>query len=180
MPELTSNIEINAQIKTDIDRIVETIGRGEHAVIPILMQLNQENSSYEKELLTIFSQIKDQAIKPLKEILSDFEQNPTLRRLAARTIGKLRFTTLVSALDNCVRNDPDWVTRYEAAVALGLTGTYRAVDALKKGLVDDNWSVRRASVSSLGLIGDKSSADLIITCLNLTGSPINIVSESSG
>ncbi|MFX1253796.1 MAG: HEAT repeat domain-containing protein [Promethearchaeota archaeon] len=138
---------------------------GKHAVIPILMQLNQENSSYEKELLAIFSQIKDQAVQPLKEILSDFEQEPTLRRLAVRTIGKLKFITLVPVLDNCVRNDPDWVTRYEAAVVLGITGTYQAVDALKKGLVDDSWSVRRASVSSLGLIGDRSSADSIITCL---------------
>ncbi|MFX0065060.1 MAG: HEAT repeat domain-containing protein [Candidatus Hermodarchaeota archaeon] len=67
---------------------------GKHAVIPILMRLNQENSSYEKELLAIFSQIEDQAVQPLKEILSDFEQDPTLRRLAARTIGMLRFTTV--------------------------------------------------------------------------------------
>ncbi|MFX1533476.1 MAG: HEAT repeat domain-containing protein [Promethearchaeota archaeon] len=152
---------------------------GKHAVVPILMLLNQEDLSYKKELMSIFSQIKDKAMQPFKEILSDFERDPPLRRITAQMIGKLRLTALAPVLDNSIRNDPDWVTRYEAALALGKTGTYRVADALKKGLGDDSWAVRRASVSSLGLIGDKSAADSIITCLTDEKSEVRKAAVSS-
>ena len=56
----------------------------------------------------------------------------------------------VSALAKKLANDDDFRVRTQAALALGGTGSSKAVEPLCKGLDDDNDSVRAASAAGLG------------------------------
>jgi HEAT repeat protein len=105
------------------------------------------------------------ALPPLQEALSNGD--PTVRREALRSIGKLRFRAPLQTSDVLpivldAMTDPDTSVRAVAATYLGImhedpTGS---VPLLAQGLEDPDPAVRRASATALGSFGSEGPAAL--------------------
>jgi hypothetical protein len=105
------------------------------------------------------------ALPPLRQALES--EDPTVRREALRSIGKLRFRAPLEPHDVLpilldAMTDPDVGVRAVAATYLGIMheDPTESVPLLTQGLDDPDPVVRRASASALGSFGTEAAAAL--------------------
>jgi HEAT repeat protein len=92
------------------------------------------------------------------------EDSPRGRAAAAKALGRVEDGTVIAALDEATRDSDPWV-RYFAARSLGEQRAAGAVGALAALSESDPLPhVRIAALDSLGLIGDRSSGELLALC----------------
>jgi hypothetical protein len=92
-------------------------------------------------------------IAPLIAALHDPDE--TIRKEAAKILGKLKVHNIAIAPLIAALHDPDETVQKEAAEVLGKLGDTRAVEPLLiAALKDDDWEVRRAAVGTLGQLRD--------------------------
>jgi aminopeptidase N len=89
------------------------------------------------------------------------DPDPISRIYAAIALAKKGDLNVVNALSHSLTHDKFWGVRFEVAKQLGKIKLDQAVDALEKGLADDNPKVRRAVVEALGEIKTLPSYNLL-------------------
>ncbi|WP_019509406.1 M1 family metallopeptidase [Pleurocapsa sp. PCC 7319] len=95
-----------------------------------------------------------------------YDPDPISRIYAAAALSKKGGLEAVKALSESLVNDSFWGVRVEVAKKLGKIKLNQAVDALKKGLKDQDARVRRAVIDALSNFKTAVSFDIIADCLN--------------
>jgi HEAT repeat protein len=105
-----------------------------------------------------------QAVEPLIKILESKNEDPAVRLLATRAIGKLGDARSISSLIEALK-DEDEEIRMMAAEALGIIGDAKAVDPLIAALKDKEEYVRKNAAEALAKIDDSQAVGPLMEVL---------------
>jgi len=152
-----------------------------------------DNWHFRRPYVRALETLGEQAVEPLLRLLKD--PDPSLRQIAASTLGKIGSPRTVDALtesltdkNSNIRSSAAWAlgeigeekaveplvtmlnqesgsTFYAAATALGKIGSAKALDPLIASLDVPNYWNRRAVVSALGAIGSEKAVDPLLKIL---------------
>ena len=158
-------------------RALGVLGRPE-AVLPLLIQMNQENSKAIKlEIVHTLGKLpSDRVLEPLLEALLDDDVD--FRRAASSSLNELfereekifkssmlnkrgAVTVLIKALD-----DPDITVRRLVLRSLGLSESYRSVLPVVNAFKDTSALVRGEAVRAVGLLRDRRAVEPLLKLLN--------------
>jgi len=139
----------------DVDGLVEALGdRSSEVRAYAVMALHSIGG--EKATQALISALEiggPRAVEPLIKALQE-DEDYSVRRTAARVLGKTGDPRAVEPLIKALQEDEDWDVRKSAAMALRHFRTPRVVEALIQALRDEKSAVRMMAAWSLGIIGD--------------------------
>jgi HEAT repeat protein/protein-S-isoprenylcysteine O-methyltransferase Ste14 len=123
-----------------------------------------DNWHFRRPYVGALEKIGEQAVDPLIELLKD--PDPSLRQIAASTLGRIGSARAVDALMESLK-DKNSNVRWDAAGALGKIRTEKAVGPLITMLKDESGPVFYQAVTSLGRIGSPKALDPLIAALDV-------------
>lgn len=156
----------------------ELVDIGKPAVKPLLKSLEDGKWKIRWYASEILGEIGDEeAVQELIATMGD--ENSGVRSksmLALVEIGEYSVDPLIKALSN-----ENWQIRRQAADALGVIGTKKAVNPLIETLRDENLWVKKSAAESLGNIGDKRATKPLKNILKEDNSEVReAVSDALG
>jgi HEAT repeat protein/protein-S-isoprenylcysteine O-methyltransferase Ste14 len=142
-------------------RSVEAESRAEKYIRTLRLT---DNWHFRSPYVGALERIGEQAVDPLIELLND--PDPSLRQIAASTLGKIGSTRAADALIESLK-DKNSSVRWDAAGSLGKIRAEKAVEPLIKMLRDESGPVFYQAVTSLGRIGSLKALDPLIEALDV-------------
>ncbi len=124
-----------------------------------------DNWHFRRPYVGALEKIGEQAVDPLIALLED--PDPSLRQIAASTLGRIGSPRAVDALIESLK-DKNSNVRWDAAHALGQIKSEKAVGPLITMLKDESGPVFYQTVTSLGRIGSPKALDPLIAALDVS------------
>ena len=149
---------------------------GEPVIEPLLTVLKDNPETASEPVIEIFSQIGKPASAPLLSALRS--RQPSIRRLAARALGKIAIAEAVEPLIRALDDMDDEVCR-QAVIALGNIGSRQALEPLILRLNDLKEDIRREAAVALGKIGDHRAQLPLIKTLQDISADVKIAAANA-
>lgn len=103
-------------------------------------------------VIDVFSEFKEDAVAGELLGLARASTDPNIKTSIIKYLGQISYLDSEDFLLESL-NDPNWITRSQAAKSLGLIGDPEVIDRIVPLLSDDIWWVRYNAASALGDIG---------------------------
>jgi protein-S-isoprenylcysteine O-methyltransferase Ste14 len=145
------------------DEIISTATGGQAERYIQTLRLT-DNWHFRRPYVGALERISEQAVDPLIALLED--PDPSLRQIAASTLGRIGSPRAVDALIKSLK-DKNSNVRWDAASALGKIRAEKAVGQLITMLKDESGPVFYQAATSLGRIGSLKALDPLIAALEV-------------
>jgi len=159
-----SHIYVRSRSLPKIPDEISSVESGSRAERYIQTLRLTDNWHFRRPYVGALERIGEQAVDPLIELLKD--PDPSLRQIAASTLGRIGSNRAVDALIESL-NDKNSNVRWGAASALGKIRAEKAVGPLITMLKDESGPVFYQAVTSLGRIGSLKALDPLIAALDV-------------
>lgn len=132
------------------------------SIVPIISAFRDDWFDYQLKATRTLCKIGSPVVEPLITALGD--KNPSVREMAALTLGWIKDPRTVNPLMDRLKYDESSKVQGRAATALGDIGT-PALEPLLNELKNENWKIRNLAAYALGSIKDKHAVEPLIIAL---------------